>query len=118
MDLDPARGTRNVLTMILSAPALHKAHSNGAHLGEFVDGLEPLVDGLGQELSKLLIVENLQTASGRNLADGRWVEPVGVVTLPTLDKDGPVTQALCKDLSSNVEQVHPFADVATNVLDS
>ena len=117
MDLDPARGARHVLTMVLCAPALHEAHPNGAHLCELVYGLEALVDGERQELGKLLVVEDLEGAAGRDLTDGGRVERVGVVALPALDKDGVVTQALGENFPAHVEQVDSLPDVASHVLD-
>jgi hypothetical protein len=37
--------------------------------GQLVHGLEPLIDGLGEERGELLIVEDLQVATGRDLAN-------------------------------------------------
>ena len=67
--------------MIFCSPALDKRHSDGAHLGQLVDGFEPMVDRLGQQGRKLLVVENLQTAAWRNLADGRGMEAVVVIAV-------------------------------------
>ena len=116
MNLDPAWGTCNVLSVVLRAPALDETHADGAHFGELVDGLEALVDRLRQELGKLLVVEDLQAAAGRYFADGGRVEPVGVVTLPTLDKDGSVAETLGENFATDVKEVHPFPDVTPNVL--
>ncbi len=117
MNLDPARSASHILAVVLCPPALHEAHPNGAHLGELVDSLEALVDGLGEKLGELLVVEDLQTAARRDLADRGWVEPVGVVALTTLDEDGSIAQTLCEHLSTDIEQVHPLADVAADVFD-
>lgn len=38
---------------------LNKAHADSAHLGELINGLKAMVDGLSQQLSELLVVENL-----------------------------------------------------------
>ena len=40
-----------------------------------------------------------------------------VVAVTALDKDGSITEALGKNLSSNIEEVDPLANVATNILD-
>ena len=48
---------------VLGAPALDKTHPDGAHASELIDRLEPLVDRLGQEGGKLLVVEYLQVAA-------------------------------------------------------
>ncbi len=58
-----------VVPSVLCAPALDEAHPDGAHSGQLVDRLEALVDGLRQERRELLVVEDLEVASGRNLAN-------------------------------------------------
>ena len=40
---------------------------DGAHLGQLVHRLEPVVDGLRQQRRELLVVEDLQTAAGWDL---------------------------------------------------
>jgi len=82
VDLDPARGRSHILSVILCPPPLHKTHPDGAHLGQFVHGLEAVVDGLREEGGKLLVVEDLETAAWRDLADGGRVKPVVVVAVP------------------------------------
>ena len=74
--LHPAGGAGDVLTVVLRPPALDEAHPDGAHLGEFVDGFEAVVDGLGQHAGKLLVVEDLEAALGRNLTDRGRMEAV------------------------------------------
>lgn len=101
--LYPAGCTRNVLAMILSPPALDKAHANRTHLCELVHGLETLVDRESQKLGKLLIIKDLQTAVRRDLADSCRVKTVGMIALSALDKDGIVAEALGEDLASDVE---------------
>lgn len=115
--LDPAGGAGDVLSVIFSSPALDKAHPNGTHLGKLIDGLKAVVDRLGQKLSKLLVVENLQAASTGDLADSGGVEAVVVITVTALDKNAGVTEALCVHFPSHVVQVHSFADVSAGVLD-
>ena len=117
VNLDPARGTCDILSMVLCSPSLHKAESNRAHLGEFVHGLESLVHRVCQQVGKLLVVEYLQAALGRDLADGGRMERVRVVALSTLNKDGVVAETLGKDLSAHVEDVDTLSDVAADVLD-
>lgn len=48
---------------VLGPPAFNKAHADGAHSGELIDGLEALIDRLSQERSKLLVVEDLQVTA-------------------------------------------------------
>ena len=87
---------------------LDKAHPNGAHLGKLVDGLKAVVDRLGQKLSKLLIVENLEATSTGDLADSGGMEAVVIVTVAALDKNACVTEALCINLPSHIVQVHTW----------
>ena len=118
MHLDPAGRTSDVLPVVLGPPALHKAHANGAHACQLKDGLKALVDGLRKELSKLLVVEDLEAAGWRDLAHSGWVEAMGMVAVATLNKDGSFTEALGKHLPSHIEQVHTFANVPADVLNS
>lgn len=64
-----------------------------------------MVDGLGQQLSKLLVVENLQAAAAGNLAHSRGMEAMVVVTVTTLDEDTAVAQTFCIHLPTNVIQM-------------
>ena len=61
--------------MIFRAPTLDKGHPDGAHLGQLVDCLEAMVDRLREKSGKLLVVEDLETAAGGDLADSGRVEP-------------------------------------------
>lgn len=65
-----------------------------------------MVNRLGQKLSKLLVVENLEATSTGDLADSGGVEAVMVITVTALDKDAGVTEALCVHLSSHIVQVY------------
>lgn len=104
--LDPAWGARHVLTVVFCAPTLDKTQPYSAHLGQFVDGFEPLTDGLVEQRRELLIVEDAQTAARRDLADGGWMEAVMVVAVAALDKDAALTETLGKHLTSDVEEVY------------
>lgn len=84
---------------------LHKAHANSAHFSELVDDLEAMVDRLGEELSKQLVVKNLEAAAAGDLTDGGGVEAVLEITVTALDEDAAVTQTLCVHLASNIIQV-------------
>ena len=48
---------------------------DGTHLGQLVDGLEPVVDGLREKGGKLLVVEDLETAARRDFAHCCRVKP-------------------------------------------
>lgn len=88
-----------------TAQYLHEAHADGAHLGELIDDLEAVVDGLGEQLGKQLVVEDLEAAAARDLAHGGGVEAVLEVTVAALDEDAAVAQALGVHLAAHVVQV-------------
>ncbi len=48
---------------VLGAPALDKADSDGAHVGQGVDGFESIVDAILEQSCKVLIVEDFQVTS-------------------------------------------------------
>lgn len=84
---------------------LHKAHANGAHLSELIDDLEAVVNRLGEELSKQLVVKDLEAATAGDLTDGGGMEAVLEITIAALDEDAAVTQTFCIHLASNIIQV-------------
>lgn len=65
-----------------------------------------MVDGLGEQLSKLLVVEDLEAAATGDLADGSGVEAMVIVAIPALHENAGITQALSVHLSSNIIQVN------------
>ena len=69
-----------------------------------------MVDGLAQQGSKLLVVEDLEWTARGNLAHSGRVESMVVVAVTTLDKDAAVAQAFSKYLSTNIVQVHTWKD--------
>ena len=125
MYFNPARRTGNILPVVLCAPALDKRHPDGAHLGQFIDRLKPMVHGLGQQGCKLLVIEYLEAATRRYFANGSWVEPgiyidnynyildpkyvylpMMVVTVPRLYKYGTIRQTFSIDFSTNIVKVN------------
>lgn len=86
----------------LRSTYLHKAHTDGTHLGELIDSLEAVVDGLGQKLGKLLVVENLQAAFAGDLTHGRRMEAMVIITITALDEDTAVAQTFCVHLPAHV----------------
>ena len=106
VNLDPAGRARHVLPVVLGAPALDETHPDRAHLCQLVDSLEAVVDGLAEQLRKLLVVEDLEAAAGRDLADGRRVEVVVVVAVAALHEDAAVAETLGEHLATDVVQVH------------
>ena len=125
MYFNPARRTGNILPVVLCAPALDKRHPDGAHLGQFIDRLKPMVHRLGQQGCKLLVIEYLEAATRRYFANGSWVEPgiyidnynyildpkyvylpMMVVTVPRLYKYGTIRQTFSIDFSTNIVKVN------------
>ena len=68
MKLNPARSGGDRLPPIFRTPPFDEAHSDGTHPGQLVNGFKTLVHGLGEERSKLLVVEDLEVTTGRNFA--------------------------------------------------
>lgn len=90
MDFNPTGRRGHILAMILRTPALHERHPDRAHLRQLVDGLESIVHRLRQQLSKFLIVEDLQRAARRYFAHGARMESVVVVAVARLHENGGV----------------------------
>jgi len=67
-----------------------------------------VLDHLAEELRKFLVVEDLQTAARRDLADSRRVEAMVVVTVAALDEYTAVTETLGEHLTTHVVQVHTW----------
>jgi len=64
-----------------------------------------MVDRLSKQLSKLLVVEDLEAAATGDFADSCGMEAMMVVAVPTLDENAGVTQTLCIHFSSDIIQV-------------
>lgn len=116
VNLNPAGCAGHILAVVLCSPALNKAHTDGTHLGELINSLKAVVNRLGQQFSKLLVVENLQAAAAGNLTHSCGMEAVVVVTVTTLDEDTAITQTFCVHLTTNIIQMDTFADVPPGVL--
>lgn len=117
MHFYPAGGAGHILSVIFGSPTLYKTHANSAHLCELIDSLKAVVDRLSEQLSKLLIVEDLEAAAAGDLADGSGMEAMVVVAIPALHENAGVTQTLGVHLSSNIIQVNTFANMAAGILD-
>lgn len=115
VNLNPAWSAGNILSMVLCSPALDKTHSNGAHLGELIHGLKPMVNRLSQKLGKFLIVKNLETAAAGNLTDSGGVEAVVEVAISTLNKDAAVAKTLGIHLPTNIVQMNTFSNMPPSV---
>lgn len=108
---NPAWRRGHILTVVLGTPALDKAHADYAHFGQLINGFKAIVNGHGQQFGKLSVVEDLQAAARRYLANGGWMELVRVVAVPALYKDGTVTEAFSIDFTSDIVQVNAFPNV-------
>lgn len=64
-----------------------------------------MIDGLGEKLSKQLVVEDLQAAAAGDLADGGGVEAMLEVAVAALHKDAAVAQTLCINLPTHIVQM-------------
>lgn len=117
VNLDPARGGCDILSVILCTPTLYKAHPDRTHFGQLVDCLESMVDRLSKKSGKLLVIENLEAAAGRNLTHRGGMESMVVVTVSRLHEYSRITEALCIDLASHIIQVNALSNVAPRVLD-
>ena len=112
MDFNPAWCTGNILAMILSSPAFDKTQTNGTHLCQLIHCLITIIDRLWEQLGKFLAVENFKCATWRNLAHCCWMKAMNVVTISTLHKDGRVTEAFSKNLSTHIVQMHTFTNMS------
>lgn len=100
---------QNNLKQILTY--LYKTHTESAHLGKLIHCLKAVVHWLSQKLSKLLIVENLQTAATGDFADRGGMEPVMVVAVPTLHKNTAVAKTFCIHFPTNIIEMNTWEKV-------
>jgi len=117
VNLNPAGGRGDILSVVLGAPTFHEAHPDCAHLGQLVHCFKPMVHRLGEKCGELLVVENLETATRRDLADRGWVESMVVVTVSRLHKYGRVAEALSIHLATHIVEVNSLPNVPSCVLD-
>lgn len=116
MYLYPAWSACYILAMIFSSPTLYKTHTEGAHLRKLIHCLKAMVYRLSQKLSKLLIIENLQTAATGDFADGCGMEPVMVVAVPALHKNTAVAKTFCIHFPTNIIEMNTFANMPPCIL--
>ena len=64
-----------------------------------------MVDGLGQQLCKLLVVEDLQAAAAGDLTHGCGMEAVVVVTVTALDENAAIAEAFSVHFPAHVVEV-------------
>jgi len=116
MHFDPARGRQDILPPVLHAPALDERHADGAHSSQGIHRLKALVHSLSKQRRKLLVVEDLEVAAGRDLADGGRVPAVLLVAVGRLYEDGRVRETFGEHLSADVVQPHALPDVLPRLL--
>lgn len=87
-------------------PYFNKTHSNSTHLGQLIHHFEAVIDWLGKQLSKELVVEDLEAAATGDLADCGWVETVLVVTVAALHKNTAVTDTFRVNLPTDVVKMN------------
>ena len=116
VDLYPAGRGRDLLPPVLLPPALHERYPDGAHPRQIVDGLEAVVDTVGEEGVELLCVEYLQCAVWWNLADGGRVPAVVLVTVWRLHEDCGVRQTLGDHVSIVMIELDTFTNVLPGLL--
>lgn len=85
---------------------LYKTHTESAHLRKLIHCLKAMVHRLSQKLSKLLIIENFQTAATGDFADCGGMEPMMVVAVPTLHKNTAVTKAFSIHFPTNIIEMN------------
>lgn len=64
-----------------------------------------MVDGLGEKLSKQLVVKDFEAAAAGDLADGGGVEAMLEIAVTALHEDAAVTQTLCVHLPTHIVQM-------------
>ena len=64
-----------------------------------------MVHRLGEELSKQLVVEDLEAAAAGDLTHSGGVEAVLEIAVAALDEDTAVAQTLCVHLTAHIVQV-------------
>lgn len=69
MYLYPTRCAGDVLSMVLRAPTFDETHSDGAHLREFINGFEAVVNTLGEQLGEFGVVKYPQGTTGGNFTN-------------------------------------------------
>jgi len=116
VDFYPARGGRNVLSVIFCSPTFHERHPYRAHLCELVNCLKSQIDRLSEQSCKLLVVEDLEAAARGDLADCGGVEAVVIVAVPALYEDGAIGQTFSVHLAPHVIKVNTLANVPSRVL--
>lgn len=113
MDFNPAWSTGDILAMIFSPPAFHEAETNCAHLGQFKDGFVSMTHRLAEQLCKFLVVEDLQTASGWDLAHGCRMKSMVAIAVTTLNKYAAFAKTFSKHFATNIVEMQSYKKQST-----
>lgn len=89
---------------------LYKTHTESAHLSKLIHCLKAMVHWLSQKLSKLLIIENLQTAATGDFANRGGMEPMMVVAVPTLHKNTAVAKTFSIHFPTNIIEMNTWEE--------
>lgn len=87
-------------------PYFNKAHSNSTHLGQLIHHFKTMIDWLGKQLGKELVVEDLEAATTGDLADSGWVETMLIVTVAALHKNTAVTDTFSVNFPTNIVKMN------------
>lgn len=117
MQLDPAGGARHCLPSVLCSPAFDKTHANGAHPGQLINSLEPLVHRLSQQCCKLLVVEDLQVTAWGDFTDCCRMPAIPLITVRALNKDGAIAKTFSKHFPTNIIQPDSSSYMSSGHLD-
>lgn len=97
-------------------PYFNKAHSNSTHLGQLIHHFKSVIDWLGKQLGKELVVEDLEAAATGDLADRGWVETMLVVAVAALHKNTAVTDTFGINLPTHVVKMNTLKNKIEHVL--
>lgn len=75
---------------VFSSPAFHEGHSDGAHSRQLINSFKALGNALGQQIRKLVIVENFQIATWRYLANRGRMPTIALIAIWALNEYGAV----------------------------
>lgn len=87
-------------------PYFNKAHSNSTHLGQLIHHFKTMIDWLGKQLGKELVVEDLEAAATGDLADSGWVETMLVVTVAALHKNTAVADTFSINFPTDIVKMN------------
>jgi len=103
--------------VVFGSPTFDKRHPDCAHFSEFEDCFVSVLNGLAEERSKFLVVEDLERAAGGDFADCCGVKSMVVVAVAGLNEDGAVRHTVGIHFAVQVGQLNTFPYVTSGVFD-